>query len=50
MMNWKEIKEIEIEEISDIELKDLQIREKEEDYSIDDVKKYLEVSSIVNNV
>ncbi len=49
-MNLVNLKDIEIEKISDWELKDLQIREQEEDYSFDDVKKYLEVNSVINNV
>ena len=49
-MNLTNYKKIEIEEISDSELKDLQIREKEEDYSLEDVKKYLEVNKAINNV
>ena len=41
---------LEVEKISQAELIDLQQREQEEDYSLEDVKKYLEVNAVVNHV
>jgi len=49
-MNLINYNKIDIEKISETELKDLQTRELEEDYSLEDVKKYLEVNRAINNV
>ena len=49
-MNLRKVKNRDIEKISDVDMKELDMREKEEDYSLEDVNKYLEVNSVINNV